>query len=298
MLIVLSFVSVIRAQDIQITKFERNYTSLIASMNPVYDNAGEACAVIRFFMRGSDFVIEPNLGVLKTETLPGEIRMWVPKGTKRITVRHPGMMPLTGYEIPVKIESKVTYEAVIEKVADSPIKVKSQSEYVGAGYYVLPLGGPLLTVGFEMKHHHIEASFTYGLNKTKELFFYGTDANVTEAYRYQAMRINLSYGYELRINDFLGVMPQVGAAYNIISGKDIGGFTNQSDNYRSAQSLSMLGDVRLGVNLNRNFMLHVTPEYAFGISKDNNCKLINDYDDTFKSWTDGFGLNVGLMVSF
>lgn len=287
----------VSAQDIHISKFERNYTSMIASMNPVYDNTGEVCAVVRFLMRDKGFVIEPNLGYLKTDTLPGEIRMWVPKGTKRITVRHDGMMPLTGYEIPVRIEPKVTYEAIIE-VVDSPGKAKNHSLCVGAGYNVLPMGGPLLTVGFDMKHHHLEAGFTYGLNKTKDLFFYGADADVTEAYRYQAMRVSLGYGYELQVNDFFGVMPKVGVAYNIISGKDAAGFTNLSDNYQSAQSLSLQGGVRLGVNLHRNIMLHVTPEYAIGISKDSNCKLINDYDTTFKGWTDGFCLNVGLMISF
>ena len=44
------------AKNIQITKFERNYTSLIASMNPVFDNAGDACAVIRFWYSGSDYI--------------------------------------------------------------------------------------------------------------------------------------------------------------------------------------------------------------------------------------------------
>ena len=58
----------VKAQDIEVSKFERNYTSLIASMNPVYDNTGEACAVIRFFVRGDGFIIEPNMGMMKQET--------------------------------------------------------------------------------------------------------------------------------------------------------------------------------------------------------------------------------------
>ena len=295
--VMLTTVLSVSAQDIQITRFERNYTSLIASMNPVYDNTGEACAVVRFLTRDNGFIIEPNFGVLRTESLPGEIRMWIPKGTKRITIRHDKMMPLTGYEIPVRIESKVTYEAVIE-VVDSPRKTRNQRVYVGAGYNVLPMSGPALAVGIDVKRHHIEAGFTYGLSKTKDLFFYGTDSNVMEAFQYKAIRINLSYGYEFRVGDYLGVMPQAGVAYNIISGKDTDGFTNQTNNYGTAHSLSAFGGVKLGINLNNTIMLHVTPEYDFGISKDNNCKLIRDYDTTFKGWTEGFYLNVGLMVSF
>ena len=72
LLLLMAIVGKMVAQDIQITRFERNYTSLIGSVRPVYDNTGEACAVIRFFVRDAEFVIEPNLGVLKSETLPGD----------------------------------------------------------------------------------------------------------------------------------------------------------------------------------------------------------------------------------
>ena len=303
MLVVLSLATAARAQDIQITKFERNYTSLIASMNPVYDNAGEVCAVIRFFMRGSDFLIEPNLGVLKTETLPGEIRMWVPKGTKRITVRHPGMMPLTGYEIPVKIVSKVTYEATIEVTERSkPRQQKGHQRdknyhlYVGAGFNAISITGPSATVGFSIKQHQIEAGFVYGLNKSDEFYFYGTDADVIAAYHYQAYRVSLRYGYEFKATDFLSVVPQIGVAYNTLNGKSVSGINSRSA-YSVANSLSALGAVRLVYGLNEHFKLQVTPEYDFGIAKDNNCKILNDYK-TIKSWTVGFSLNVGMMVSF
>ena len=104
----------LNAQDIQVTKFERNPTNLVASMYPEYDNTGTACAVIRFLVRESGFTIQGNLGILKQDSLPGEIRIWVPQGTKRITVRHESYMPLDGYEIPVRIESKMAYDAVIE----------------------------------------------------------------------------------------------------------------------------------------------------------------------------------------
>ena len=102
------------AQDIQITQFERNPTNLVASMYPEYDNTGTACAVIRFLVRDTGFIIQGNLGIVKQDSLPGEIRIWVPQGTKRITVRNNRYMPLDGYEIPIKIESKMVYDAIIE----------------------------------------------------------------------------------------------------------------------------------------------------------------------------------------
>lgn len=104
----------LNAQDIQISQFEANPTNLVASMYPEYDNTGTACAVIRFFVRETGFSIQGNLGIVKQDSLPGEIRVWIPQGTKRITVRHNHYLPLDGYVIPVKIESKMVYYAVIE----------------------------------------------------------------------------------------------------------------------------------------------------------------------------------------
>ena len=83
-----------KAQRIEIKTFERNYTSLIASVNPVNDNTGEACAVIRFLGKDANFIIEPNMGMMKLETMTNEIRVWVPKGTKRLTIRREGVLPL------------------------------------------------------------------------------------------------------------------------------------------------------------------------------------------------------------
>ena len=292
------------AQDIQISSFERNVTSLIASISPVEDNAGEACAVIRFFTRDNDFEIELNLGSVKTEKLTGEIRMWVPRGTKRLTVRHKGMMPLVNYEIPVRIESKSTYEAVIETTSsvhrstETSDTKKNSSVYAGAGYNVTSIAGPSVAIGFSFKQHNIEAGFIYGLNETKPLYFYGTDGDVMAAYRYQPMRINIRYGYEVKLTDFLSVVPQIGAAYNMVNGKTYSGISNKNSKYETAQSVSALIAARLIVGLGKHLLLHVTPEYDFGIYKNYNSKLIADYDKTFKNWTDGFCLNVGLMVPF
>ena len=63
----------LKAQDIQITRFERNLTNLTASTNPVYDNTGEACALIRFLVRNKDFTIEPNMGMMRQDYLKGDL---------------------------------------------------------------------------------------------------------------------------------------------------------------------------------------------------------------------------------
>lgn len=287
----------IEAQSVQITKFERNYTSLIASMNQVYDNAGEACAVIRFWYSGEEFIIEPNLGVLKKEELPGETRLWVPKGTKRITVRHKNDKPLRGYTIPIKVESKTDYDADIS-IAVTPITTTSGSlVYLHAGYNIMSLSGPSVAIGANVKHHQIEIEAVYGLNKTDDIFFYDGAGNVMAGYHYNAIKAKLSYGYEIPVSDFFSITPMIGGSYNAYTGNEASGLS-KSSKYKSANSISIGGGLRLAVSLGNHFKLCVTPEYQAAVYKDETCKLVSKYDDDMNNWHTGFNLNVGLMIIF
>lgn len=284
----------IKAQDIEVTRFERKVTSLIGSTNAVNDNTGEACAVIRFFVRDANFIIEPNMGMMKLETMPGEIRIWVPKGTKRLTIRREGLMPLTGYEIPVTIESKATYEAEISIIEGLN---KHHNVYGSVGYNVVSISGPSVALGFDINHHNIELGAVYGLNKTDDMYFYDSNSDIAGAYNYQTIRVQLRYGYDIGITDFFSMMPQVGGAYNIFTGNEVMK-GNGKGNYDSANSVSAIVAVRLVTSFSNRFKLHITPEYNIGLYKNDNCKALSDFDSKFKSWTEGFNLNVGLMYFF
>lgn len=283
------------AQDIRVVRFERCYTCLQASVNPVHDNAGKACALLRFFVRNNDFMIEPNMGVVKREQLPGEIRLWVPKGTKRLTIRREGMMPLNGYEIPIVIESKVTYDVELSLANHKESSDMEFRFYAGAGYNITAVSGPSVAFGVNFKQHAIELGATLGLNTTDDLYFYDSKSSLKAGYNYKAIRIQLCYGYDIGVADFFSIRPQVGGVYSLFNGTEV---VKGSKDYGSANAVALCGGVRLIVALGDNFRLHVTPEYDFCVSKDNTCKWIADYDSTFKGWTEGFNLNVGLTYLF
>ena len=101
------------AQDISIISFEHKATDLKPRLSPQYDYSGEACAVIRFSTRDTTFMIEANLGIVRRETLPGEILIYVPSGTKRLTIRHDNLFPLRDYDIPMRLEPKNAYHALL-----------------------------------------------------------------------------------------------------------------------------------------------------------------------------------------
>lgn len=287
------------AQDIEIKDFERNYTSLIASMNPVNDNAGEACAIIRFSVRDTSFIIEPNLGVVKRINNPGEILLYVPKGTKRITVRHKKVMPLRDYEIPETIEPKTTYDAVLtlSETAIARQKAnKNHNVFIGAGFNILSISGPSASIGFDINHHVAEIQVVYGLNKTGDLYFYDKANMLKAVWNYNALRTSLRYGYDFQPTDFLGIMPQLGVAVNMFTGSDGEESRIRTENYKKASSVSALAALRFTISFSNNLKIQLSPEYDFSVTKSDNCKLICDYDSTFKSWSNGFNLNLGLII--
>jgi len=297
-MLVLTFPIGLKAQDIRVNRFEENYTSLIARMNPVHDNAGEACAVLRCYVRGKNYTIEPNLGIVKSEKLDGEIRLWVPRGTKRITVRHKGAKPLVGFSIPVTIESKTDYDVDIETmVHNSEVINEDNFVYAGVGYQVMAISGPSLAVGVNMNHHIIELGAVYGLNKTDDLYFFNSSGDVKAGFNYRAIKAYLKYGYEIPLSDFFSITPQAGSAYNAYSGTDVAN-SGSSATYKSASSLSLLLAARMAVPISKGLQLSLTPEYDGAIYKDETCKLVSSNDDSMKKWHTGFNLNVGLVINF
>ena len=196
------------------------------------------------------------------------------------------------------IEPKVTYDVELSITEEALKRNKANKEhnvYVGAGYNIISISGPSVALGFDFNHHNIELGAVFGVNKTDDLYFYDSSTNVNAAYNYKAIRIQLRYGYDFKVTDFFSVMPQVGGAYNLYSGNEV---LNSSSNYDSANSMSIIGAVRLLTSFNDRFKLQITPEYDFGVYKDKNCKMIYDFDKDFKSWTSGFNLNIGLIYFF
>ena len=163
---------------------------------------------------------------------------------------------------------------------------------------MMSIAGLSANLGFEWNKHQMEVGVVYGLGKSDNLFFYDKSGEVTAAHNYQPLRVQMRYGYDIDIADFLNLTPQVGGTYQYIKGNSVQNFTGLGSSYRSMHSFSMLGAIRLTAKISDFFSIHVTPEYDYGVNKDGNCKWISDNDKTIKSWTDGLNLNVGVMVFF
>lgn len=306
LLAVLPMAQYLKAQDIWVKRFEVNNTSIIARTNQVKDKTGEACAVLRCYVRGNDYSIDKT-EVLKDTLLDGEIRLWVPKGTKKLTIRNKNLKPLIGYRIPVKLEKLTDYDVDIESISETNTQdvnanegnrpmVKSHLVYIGAGYNVLSISGPSVAIGVNLNHHNIELGAVYGLNKTDDLYYYDQSGSAIAGYKFNAIRAYLKYGYEIPLSEYFSLSPQAGIAYHTYSGESV---LNSNDNsYNSASSMSLLAGLRFTLWITNNFKFCLTPEYDMAVYKGDNCNVISSIDDTLKSWHTGLNLNVGIMVYF
>ena len=103
-----------QSHDFEIKNFQENMTDLSAISSSVKDINGNPTALIRFSVRDTQFEFDANLGIVKQEKKTGEVWLFVPTGTKRLTISHPHLGILRGYKIPLSIMGKNTYDAEIE----------------------------------------------------------------------------------------------------------------------------------------------------------------------------------------
>ena len=299
------------AQDrkVIVNNFERSNSSILSRTDPVKDNAGNYCAVIRFWYSGTDYVFEPNLGFLKIVELPGETRLWVPSGTKKMTIRHKYDKPLRRYQIPLKIESRTDYDVDVAIVESSDefskqidlernVKLaKTNFFYISPGLNITSILGPSLILGASLDRHNVEIGGVFGLNKTDDLYPEYFDG--TCPYQYKAIRGQIRYGYEFSPSKYIDIVPLVGGNFNFINGTMTHHLPNFRDDLQDGFSLSLSGGVRFIAKWSTSqnaVRFHITPEWTVCIKQNPDCALLSWYNPQILKWVRGFNLYAGIMI--
>ncbi len=286
--------SITYAQDFKITKFEKNPLGLAAALANIKDNNGDVCALIKFATRDKDFAFEANLGIVDTDTMKvGETWIYVPKATKRITIRHPRWGILRNYTIPVRIEAKTDYEAEIQ------IPQRIVFLNIGLGFNALSIMGPSAFIGLNIGAHNIEGGVIIGLNKENGVNFYqASNSAFMGTYDFSAMRFYARYGYDIKAGSSILLTPQIGAAINQISGKEIRRSTSGVNLFGNASGIITTVGCRLNWCLSKTIRLQITPEYDFCVKGDRGYNIIKESNSKIKSWSDGLNINAGLVFHF
>jgi uncharacterized protein (TIGR02145 family) len=162
------------AQNISVKSFQSLPNDQTARVyNPVKDQNGEKAALIKVVTNQTGFVWEGGaLGITKVEKKTGEYWVYIPRGSKKITIKHDQLGVLRDYRYPEAIKEATTYEMVLTtanvKTVVEEREIPSQwlvihSEPEGANVFIDDkLAG---TTPFQRKYK--EGEYTYRIEKPR-----------------------------------------------------------------------------------------------------------------------------------
>ena len=133
-LIITACVTNCYSQSISISSFKLLDTDLTANTAGTMelDQNGETAALIKMVTTQTGFTFDGGaLGIVKTKQTPGEVWVYIPRGSKKISVKHPQLGVLRDYYFPCAIEAARTYEMVlISGEVRTIVKEKANSQYI------------------------------------------------------------------------------------------------------------------------------------------------------------------------
>ena len=124
------------SQEFSVASFQVLPNDVSAFINNVRDLNDEACALIKV-EAPSDFAFSTPLGIVKRKDEVGEIWLYVPRGTKMLTLKHPLWGVLRDYKLGKPLESRMTYElklnqpkTIIAEKHDTIIQIKTVTDTI------------------------------------------------------------------------------------------------------------------------------------------------------------------------
>lgn len=97
------------AQTFAVDTFKVLPNDVSAFISSVRDLNDEACALVKV-VAPADFAFSSPLGIVKRKDETGEIWLYLPKGSRMMTLKHPEWGVLRNYKFERPLESRMTYE--------------------------------------------------------------------------------------------------------------------------------------------------------------------------------------------
>ena len=266
--------------------------TIITSEYNIEKLEGNRVYILRLTGGGSS-EIKVQKNVTKKETPPKE----EPKIKEAVT-ETPQTQTNTYQEPP-----QPTYHEYYNDTPVTPKKAHYTSDaefhvYAGIGFNAISAMGPSIHLGASYSKFHLEAGYVLGLDKVEDITFtLPNSSSPSEAYDYSCSKFWIRLGYSFGEEKFL-ISPQVGASFNMISGKEVSGFSNSSNFFKESYPMSAFAAVRLSYEVAEHLHIHLTPQYDFNIGGDQVFEVIKDGDSKIKAWGEGFGIDVGIIYEF
>lgn len=101
------------ATEFKVSGFKVLPNDISAFITPVRDLNGDACALVKVVAQ-KEFAFSSPLGIVKRKNEVGEIWLYLPHGTKLLTIKHPRWGVLRDYRFSEPLEGRMAYELKIE----------------------------------------------------------------------------------------------------------------------------------------------------------------------------------------
>ncbi len=167
--------------------------------------------------------------------------------------------------------------------------VKKTTGYLAAAITLPDNPAVTFTAGGYIYNVNIEASYSLGLGRSKDVSWYDRTDNIFQgAYNYRMDEIAIRVGYQLRFAERFGVTPQVGYLIQRLQAKESDypgdGFVQNN----------VSAGVRLAFHPIPHLGLFITPEYAVPMGEKGDIKEVFSQG---KMTRGGFHVSVGFSVS-
>lgn len=97
------------ARQFEVASFRHLPNDVTAFITPVRDLNDNPCALLKV-EAAPEFAFSTPLGIVKREDHTGEVWLYVPAGTRKLTLKHPQWGVLRDYLLPERVEGQCTYE--------------------------------------------------------------------------------------------------------------------------------------------------------------------------------------------
>jgi len=248
----------------------------------------------------------PHTGTIHIDVHPRSAKVLY-DGNKEIDLSEPRVLPVGRHEFSFIRKDYQRLEKSYEVERDMTLTDTVSLAYVnylknvwgfyfGAGYTQSSLSGITGYIGGVVRNFDLQLSYTFGLKSSHPAYMYDTAPEtgneMLSGNKYKMNTMAAHLGYQIRLIPRLGITPQVGYMYQMLSAKLVEGSGKFADG-ASAHNLT-LGVKILGVPM-QHMYLFLTPEYALPLKRSNDFRRAADAAD-FRAG--GFSISMGILVNF
>lgn len=280
--------------DVKVKNFEEATASLKSRTEARYDQNDVAAALIkvRYPKPGARF--EAKMGLVgDAEYREGEYWVYLPTGTKDLTIFLPEIPPMTVVFADFGIRSvlsKVTYNMEFE----FPSKGAKLSFYADAGFAMGGMMDAGLAFGMYLGGFNIEVDAMLPFGPSDVIWWNHPDKAPVRCTYKPSLAIGGRLGYGIKLGEKMRLTPQVGVQFLKTSEATSDGAAHYNGSYNSSLTIAAKFQYFLG----KSFYLGLCPEFDLAIVKSPGFKTLAATSSKINKWNNGIGARVFLGIEF